>query len=687
MPLCIRGVLLLAIAICQQTRPAPTTRPTGENWWESDGLVVAASVLSVEEQAWITTAGRLKKPTRDELAAYARLHTAETLKQLRAMGVNLVVLPYGGYDPEERERDARQRTIAFARACHTAGMKVGVIIPIGSVDPERWAEAEPGVADVLTLSREGRPFPAGRFGRMMTSRISRWERTRSDRLVRGAVRATDPDTIVLPDFVMAVNREPSGVADFEAYLRRRSSAVVDDGRRTDEGRETLRTEYRIAALADSLSAIRDAARDENTGVLICLKGQGLDRQVAPVAGPAVDPPSLWPLADVLWADIRLSVGARGRIRHLIAQYKAAPLVLPTPRSAIEAAQALAFNHGAVGCVAFLREGHLSGEATVRAPLRENVLEMARFSRAHRVLFAGQRCAGDVCLYRSRESGLYAGGAAGILAIQTEQALAAHHFIFDIRELGASARRDSAPDQGRVPPIIMLGGAERLSDRDIAWIEAQLRGGRGLVVIGPCGVRDELGHARTPALIDRLLAHAAGSPPESAPDRAVRFVYGGGRPARVAYLPRPGPMENVWLKIARSHRPRRAKPAYDDVLHETVRWVADRPLAVAGRFSSSVAVELTASAGAERLVLHRVNFDPHGETGPIRVTVRVPASRRAVSVERFTPDGPAPIDVAFTADGGSVTIEAAALKVYDAYLIRTEPVANATQPASSGSRGD
>src|SRR5262245_47938903 len=98
----VPALLLLATspAFGQTTRPASAgATSTGEpsNWIQAEGLVVAWVPWSLEEQSWRETRGRTHQPTRDELLAGEQLMSPDALSGLQAMGVNLIVLPYGGY--------------------------------------------------------------------------------------------------------------------------------------------------------------------------------------------------------------------------------------------------------------------------------------------------------------------------------------------------------------------------------------------------------------------------------------------------------------------------------------------------------------------------------------------------------------------------------------------------------------
>lgn len=683
------GLVLLAAGLpAQPGEPnrAPSTQPNAGPWWSTEGLVAAATLLSVEEQAWNTTQGRTKKPTRDELAAYDRIHGAAALEHLRAMGVNMMIFPYGGYDPDDREAAARDRAAEFAKKCHAAGMKVGIIVPVGTIDPRRWSDVDPAVAGTLTLSRTGRPFPIDTLGRMMTSRISPWEKERTDRLVREAVRRTDPDVVFLPDFTMAANSEPASIKAFRAFAGRRAKqepkppppatqpASRPAGDKKPEEPPTqgrLWIDFRVGALRDCLAAARESAQDEKSDVLIGLAGQGLMRQINTVDGPAIDPGSLWPLSDLLWSDARVRTGLNGQITHHAAEFKAAPLVLPAPRSHVEAAEALAFNRGVMGCIVYSVGDRLAGDPTGRTPPREFLADYARFSRSHRILWDGQRPVGDVRLYRSRTAGLHRQPAAEIVGLQTEGALVSHHVPFEIAYLGHDDDREFDGDAERdEPPVMMLGAQAWLSQADLAFIESRLEGGTNLIMIGPCGTHDEYGRPLAEGLSERLRARAATTEPIAGERRGVRLVLKGPQESRVVIMSRPGPMPNVWPKVARPRRPTFPTPPHRDRFYESVRWAAGRPLRLSAEFPQSVAAELTSTPGGERMVLHRVNYDRRNAAPATPVTLRLPPGRRVASIHRYALDQAEPADVSYRVDDRAVTFDAATLPVYDAHLIRT-----------------
>ena len=127
---CALAVSIVAGVSCRtsgkrQTSPPPQTRQVP--WWEAEGLVVALSPRSAEEQAWLMTQRRSKKPTRDELAAYDRIHGEESLRTLADTGVNMLVFPYGGYDPDANEVEARDRAVEVARRCRAVGLRLSIL--------------------------------------------------------------------------------------------------------------------------------------------------------------------------------------------------------------------------------------------------------------------------------------------------------------------------------------------------------------------------------------------------------------------------------------------------------------------------------------------------------------------------------------------------------------------------------
>jgi hypothetical protein len=215
----------------------------------------------------------------------------------------------------------------------------------------------------------------------------------------------------------------------------------------------------------------------------------------------------------------------------------------------------------------------------------------------------------------------------------------------------------------------------MSDGDVTAVLDFVRGGGGLVSIGPYGTEDELGQSRTVGLIEQLQPLArvtkagseASSPPTSQPQESR---------GRVVSLQTAGRVSEIWMRTQSGIK---AGPVSASVaLPEAVESSLGRPLSVAGIPLGPVGIEWTVSDDGNRYVLHRVNFDPRMPAAPTKVTLRV-APRRKVSKVACYRAGTSPENIAFRAAGNAVTFKSAELDVYDAYLIHTESSAPSDHP--------
>lgn len=693
-----------APSLTATSRQAPVNDARAPGWIESEGLAAAATLTTLEQQAWMTTAGRTRVPTENERADFLHITSPRQLAEYARSGVNFIVCPYGGYQPDAFEQAERARVKKLAADCREAGLHFGVILPIGAVDPDGWEE-DPGAAEALTRSVSSTPFFNGTPRRNLTARRHPWEAARAAALLREAIVELRPDAVIFPDILMPANHEPAAETAFFDFLRRQRAGValaVGDGRLDFDAIKPPRSmqdpvwlvdawrRFRVDALTQIVAELADEARRLQPGILVGVKDQGLDRHIAELEGVAVDPASLWPHVDLAWAGIRISYTSGGRVIHPILGVKAAvdggAFVVPEITQPIDALVALAFNRGVVGAFAFLHRGNVHRQPFIEGPVTEEVRKIVRFSRDHRVLFTDQRTAADVVYFRPQAARASARSADEVIARQAEAALISHRVPFVVAD--AASRLAPMLREGR---ILMLAGAARMSDQDIDVCIQHVRTGGGALLVGHCGVADEFGRQRSTTLLDALRAESASRPsvPGGAPPTQPAAAVDGStsRPAaefgrwtagrgRILAMAQPGPPENLWLlrkPPSTTGAPGAAGSASDDAFATALDWLRGAPRPLRWNAPLTVAIELTASPTRDRWVLHRLNFADKTPVPAGNIEIRILPERRVASMARYVPDGGPVEPVKFRSKQGAVSIEAPVLEMYDAFLIRTEPV--------------
>jgi len=669
---------LIGFSSWSQSRPAesqPATRyavPVDRPWWVREGLVIASVGEGLSDRAFRTTRGRTRTPTFNERESLKRERSEEVLKRLKELGVNLVLVPFGGYGPEAAEAEEREMSRATVARCHGLGLRCGVWIPVGEIDAASWKQAGKDVSDWLVLNRSGAPAVGMGFGRSILSDAVDAVRERSRRMAEDAGKI-GADAVFVPNWRVPAGYEAAARTGFGAYLRaaRASTAMVTlfekSGLPTDGAAALVRpwVGYRVGLLEASLGEIARTARQEKGEMLMGVDCLNPARQIGIPDGPAVDPPGLLRGIEGVTTSARPQVSERGEIRTQIAELKSAAVVgtrcVPRVLSNLVVAQQLAFGGDCGGIAAYFDDGNLAGDDEGRVELTTSVVESMRRYRARRELYAEMSPVADVLVWQPRDVRLHSGPAAEVEQTRAVNALITHRipFSFLYDELPRDLKSDAA---------VLLAGMPEVTEDPASDLRAFVSRGGAVVVVGPSAVVDSAGKVVGRELAEYLTEASSGAAPASQAEGRAGVVVRRSGDGRVVSIAAPGAAMNVWMTRRSSSKGRTAPALEQDDLAVAIRSGLGRGLSVEGALDRGGAIELTRSGDGRRTVLHVVNFNPDGALRGEALKVRVKDAASVSGVWRYGGATDGYEAAAFRRGAGEVAIEMKPVDLYDAYLI-------------------
>jgi hypothetical protein len=673
-----------------------------------DGLVIASVEESIADRAWRITAGRTREPTQFERQHYDRERNEETLRMIRDLGVTLVLVPYGGYGPDAEEDDERRSARETLARCRELGLRGGVWLPVGRIEPDRWRESDPNIDARLVRNANGSPVPTTVKGRFLESIAHAESLPRWRRLAREAVEIAGAEALFLHDFQFVLNYEQPAVRCFRDYLTRsfptadprlsRWLKALDDGGLPTSPDSNLMQPW-IACRADALKTALDeiaaearrAPRDPDAPPLfIGVETISLLDQISIPGGPVVEHAALLPGADAVVSQQLVYVSEKGRVTHQIVEYKQAVAcgarVIARASSPLILAQQLAFGGDSSGIVLNFTDGWFAADPDGKKPIDAHTFALVHFYRRHRELYADMRPVADVTLLRPKNARLFTTGPLHVLQRQTASALVTHRIPFDFH-FDAPAGLPAAPHSH--DSVVLIAGVPSFKRDEADALRRHLLAGGACLLIGDTTLEDGGTDKPEPPpsvnLADHLLSSGAGkrSPPSTQPatrpattqpdDSLAPTIHDVGA-GRLVILDRPGPPLNVWLTTLADGRARFSPPLEDDAFAAAVRAALGRPLSVEAKFDRGTAVELTRSADGDRLALHVVNFNRRTPLAETTVTVRVGDAERVRRVQRYVPQQgespPEPIACEFTRSGDAVTFTTGPVDLYEVYLVES-----------------
>ena len=148
------SVLSVVSSVFAETLTLPLDKRP--DWLRHEGIVMAGS--------WEPLLFRVRRdgsegyaPTAKQRAAYAREHSPEMVKRLKALGVNFVMMHCykgGGLEAEEQ---SMADAVKFAKLCHDHEMRVGVYVYSGAFIWELFFKEKPEAEAWVVRDADGAP--------------------------------------------------------------------------------------------------------------------------------------------------------------------------------------------------------------------------------------------------------------------------------------------------------------------------------------------------------------------------------------------------------------------------------------------------------------------------------------------------------------------------------------------------
>jgi hypothetical protein len=679
------------------SRPASrelVRRPFGET------SIAAATVDGVlYERVWTRMRGTSEHAITDERKAYEDEHGEKTLLGLREMGVNLVVIPYGGSGPAEKDAEERRVAADFAELARRNGFHVGLRLPVTTANPRHWAAASQPIDDRAILSAVGKPVSSARNGWNLLNLAHPATRAHARTMIEQALRDVRPDVVFLP--------ESTTGAGYEAFTQREFAVFVKQSRKTgesigpaiaptdaqdrsnpaqavapitppqpaeaDSARIRPWIQFRVAAAMNFVGFVRAALTTGGCAPPLGVEAAPTLNVPAIDAGPVVDLNAIAVHASILWSSSGVRCASDGLVTHGIADLKAAVHagldVVPASPTAIDVAQSLVYC-GNAGCIAHFHYGFITADIMGRSFVDESMVALARFGEAHPAWFRNVRRPADVVLWRPAPADLVGVPADAVEMARTESALVTHRIPFAVAV--SEELPDLRPDQA-----LVLAGTTRVSDTLLARIRRHIESGGGLLIIGTAGSQDLRGIDRAEPVSALWRGERDGHTSQSRDDSnadSTRHMVG---TARIAEMSQPGPPWNIWLnaRSARRGMATRPTPPHEDALFKTLQWIINRPFRVECPLRGGVVCELTESADGRNAILHILNYGavlPIPESSPpVRASIAWPDRGVPVAIHRWRAADGASEPCEFELKNGRLQFEVARCDLYDLYVIQAE----------------
>ncbi len=659
--------------------PKPITKRPA---WLKEGIVM---VGSWEPATFILRRGGQEINAREIWNAE---RTVESVRRLKELGVNLVILNlHKGFGLKTEASDI-QASRDFVKLAHQSGIRVGGYVG-STMGYETFFAEEPDARDWMQVDEFGRPiyYNQEQTFRYAACRNNPGYKSFVERVLRLGIEDLKLDLIHFDqiqwwaeplscrcrycreqflDFLQARYRDPSsalrrfGFSDL-SNLAPPPYNLPAGPVRFGELKNPLMQEWAMFRAVSM--ARRYAEYDEFIHTLnpeVALEGNP-NLNLAQNQGFTVgcDYSQLLQHGDIVWSeepnhaawteDGRIvskvrsfkAVRIRGKSLFVYTGSRYGGLTAASPPE-LRLAEAMTYNDVNLGMV-----GDLMPAGTELTPSASRYI---RFFHSHVKYLAETASIADVAVLRSFASIEFNPSRANVSTVLFEQTLLQNRVPFDIifdRDL----------DQLKRYKVLVLANQDALSDGELESIRAFVAAGGGLVATEDTSLFNEW-RLRRPRF---GLADLFGI--NLAPPTPLRRQVAEGR---VVYLPRvecstqpPSPSLNYNFSNEHWKLPKN----YPEIL-EAVKWAAGDRLTLSVRAPLSVAAELTEQRSSGNWILHLVNFDYTHPVDDIPVSLRMGKGRTLKEAVVETPDASSSQILTTETKDGVVTFRVPRLKVYD-----------------------
>lgn len=506
-----RGFLLCSLVV-GLVHAETLTLPQKERpeWLRRDGIVMAGS--------WEPLLFRVRRdgseaytPSPEQRSEYAREHSREMLSELKALGVNFVMLHcYKGFGLSA-ERESMEDAVRFARLCREEGLRVGVYTYSGAFGWELLFPETPESKDWVVLNREGKPTTYGGASyRYYWNRNHPGAQAFYRRIVRFAVEEIGTDLLHFDNYVVGPGSDTNSVARFRAFLRENLSAeqlgkmgISDANTVTapmtgppDNPLRRAWLDFSCRSLTHSYRDMSRYARTLRRDILVECNPGGVSDRIR----PPVDHGTLLQGGEAFWDEGRPPGYRGGRLESRIPTYKVARrmdnMAFCYATNPLEMAEAMAFNLDCLGCIGWFEYGRIVEKPASAKPVSPAIGPYVRFFRERRELLRDAAVVADAAVLRSFPSQVYADPKYADVTSHVEQALILNRVPFQI------LYDHHLEDIGRYK-VLVLAGCVALSDQQIEQILRYVRRGGRLCIVGPAGTHAESMASRGAAPFDDI----------------------------------------------------------------------------------------------------------------------------------------------------------------------------------------
>jgi len=619
-------IVLISILACP-ARAEPLTLPRQQrpDWLRRDGIVMAGS--------WEPLLFRVRRdgsdgytPSAEQQAAYVREHSPEMIAELKALGVNFIMMHCYKGAGLEAERQSMADAVKFAQLCRDAGLRVGVYNYSGAFLWEPFFTERPQAGDWVLLDANGRPLTYG----SATYRY-RWNRNNTGaqafyrQLVRFAVEDIRADLLHFDNYGYGPAQDANSVRRFRDYLGKTFTVEklikmgVNDLENvrppTTSGPVTMLRrawlEFSCRSLADSYHDMSQYARTLRKDILIECNPGGPGNWIR----PPVDHGRLLRGGEAFWDEGRPPGYNRGQLSTRIPTYKVAGrmdnIAFAYTTTPLEMAESMAFNRDCLGCICWFEYARIVAKPGSNEPVSKTLAPFIRFFHTHRDLLRNAEVVADAAVLRSFPSQVFAESKHAVLTHRVEQAFIENRVCFQI------IYDHHLADLNRYR-VLVLAGCVALSDRQIEHIRRYVNSGGRVCLVGPAGMYDEW-------LIPRELPAL-----EDLPSAGVVRIK-----------------EN------------------DDVVG-AVHRACNNQLSVSIRAGSGLCSELTEQPG--RRLVHLVNYRIDDPVKDVSARLRLPPGRRVKTVTLISPERRRDLEVGFQERDGFVTFDVPQVGVYEIAVV-------------------
>jgi len=682
------------LAICAETSRAelwPRDPVTHRASWMKKGVITASSMepLTFYQRRGGSPVNIAEKWNAERSEAAVR--------QLRDIGVNLVIVNLhkgAGLIAEHDDIEATRRLVGIA---HRHGLKVGGYVGASMLYETMYVE-NPAARDWRQIDEYGRPiyYTADQTFRHMACRNNPGYQAFVQKILHLGVVDLKLDLIHFdqlmwwPEPLSCHCRHCAG--QFREYLKERYQPPLGKERfgysffngvtpppynlpagapvRFSELRNPLMQEwarFRAWSLSKRYGEYDRYIHKLNPdAVLIGNPTMNIDSNVGFMYG--VDLQQLLEHGDAIWSEEPnlASWTDDGVLVSKIRSYKAArtmgkplfrwqgspvPYIFKEPVE-LRLAEAIAYNDNNLGVVA---GGDVGGNV-----LPANIKRFVDFFREHSGNLTDTRSTGDVAVLRSFSSIEFNPAKSNFSTVLFEQTLIQAKIPFSIifdRHLRQLSRFK----------VIVLANQDALSDEQLEQIRRFVTNGGGVVATENTAMLTDWRRPRMrPGIADLLgLDSSATEMPER---RTVQHRFGTGR---VVYVPQiqqatqpPTPEMSCFIPNRLWKLPRN----YADLV-SAVRWAADDRLTVSVDAPLHVTMELAHQQSTNTFLLHLVNFNMKTRVSDVLVRFRVPAGFHLEDVSVESPDWDGKQRVPFKTQDDVATLTVPQLQVYDLVLLK------------------